>query len=627
MTRWVRALVIVLGAVALGLYSQTGIAAAATIQVNTTADENGTGGNCSIREAVTAANTNAAFGGCPAGSGADTITFSVNGTFLLTLGELLVTDSLTISGNGQSDTILDGNNASRVLHIAETASFEIQDLTIQHGRATTGGGLLVEARGAFGRTGAITGVTVRNNRATGGNGGGASLGDLASPPPDPFGRPCAHVSVSDSLFEENAATAVGGGLHYFTVDVNTIMCSLSGNLGLDPVLITESTIRANTASEGGGIGFTFEGLRQQELTPLFVAILDRTVVTGNTASNRGGGIAGGFDSAGNNNLFVLPRRATVSGNVAGTDGGGIFASALAGINSTISGNTAGSRGGGVALRDIITNAVTIAGNSANSGGGIYLRPTPPPDSRTTSVRSTIIGQNGGGDCGGESFTSRGFNIASDTTCNASLTQGTDQKNINPLLAPLDDYGGPTETHALRTGSPALDNHTCVPGEGTSDTEDQRGISRPQNGLCDVGAFEGRVSDITGGDTLARPAAVPGADSTGQKSNDDEDDKPKETEEQRQQRERTNRSNRSDYATEGNVTAVEPASDGKHLLVTIALTRNETLIVQVACPVGKCPDIRAGDYLEADGYQNGVGDPNSYFVADDVTVRRGGKRVN
>jgi len=60
---------------------------------------------------------------------------------------------------------------------------------------------------------------------------------------------------------------------------------------------------------------------------------------------------------------------------------------------------------------------------------------------------------------------------------------------------------------------------------------------------------------------------------------------------------------------------------------VALTRNETQVVQVPCDHGVCPDIRVGNYLEADGYQNGVGDPNNYFVAaDGVTVWRGGKKV-
>ena len=72
-------------ALAAGALGYPHAAQAATITVNTTADEFNTGPGCSLREAIRAANTDAAFGGCPAGSGADTITFCVNGTFLITI--------------------------------------------------------------------------------------------------------------------------------------------------------------------------------------------------------------------------------------------------------------------------------------------------------------------------------------------------------------------------------------------------------------------------------------------------------------------------------------------------------------------------------------------------------------
>jgi hypothetical protein len=115
------------------------------------------------------------------------------------------------------------------------------------------------------------------------------------------------------------------------------------------------------------------------------------------------------------------------------------------------------------------------------------------------------------------------------------------------------------------------------------------------------------------------------------NDDDEDEEPKETEEQRQQRERTNTGHRGDVTIEGNVIAVMPAPEINSLLVTIALTRNETQVVQVPCSGSgretQCPDIRVGDYLQADGYQNGVGDPNTYFVASDgMEVTRNGRRV-
>ena len=129
----------------------------------------------------------------------------------------------------------------------------------------------------------------------------------------------------------------------------------------------------------------------------------------------------------------------------------------------------------------------------------------------------------------------------------------------------------------------------------------------------------------------------GIDASGQPPQDDTDPSRKgtreskdvkETETERQQRERTNRGGKDDVHTEGQVVAVDKAPDGKSLLVTVVLVREERLVVQVPCfGDGTCYDIQVGDYLEADGYQNGVGDPNSYFVASDgVTVRRNGKQV-
>lgn len=109
-----------------------------------------------------------------------------------------------------------------------------------------------------------------------------------------------------------------------------------------------------------------------------------------------------------------------------------------------------------------------------------------------------------------------------------------------------------------------------------------------------------------------------------------DDKPdKLTQEQRQQRERTNASNLDEYRTEGNVSGVEQTPDGKLLLVTIALIRDEKLVVQVPCMNGSngstCPDVRVGDYLEAEGWQGGK-EEQGRFIAEDITVRRNGRRV-
>jgi hypothetical protein len=93
------------------------------------------------------------------------------------------------------------------------------------------------------------------------------------------------------------------------------------------------------------------------------------------------------------------------------------------------------------------------------------------------------------------------------TCN--FDQPSDQPNTNPLLGTLADNGGPTETHALLAGSPAIDagdNSTCAAGPVSG--MDQRGILRPQGLVCDVGAFEVEQppTAVTLGDLQAQPSA-------------------------------------------------------------------------------------------------------------------------
>lgn len=87
------------------------------------------------------------------------------------------------------------------------------------------------------------------------------------------------------------------------------------------------------------------------------------------------------------------------------------------------------------------------------------------------------------------FSSRGYNLIGDTGGSAGWGSS-DLLNSNPLLGPLRNNGGPTNTHALRTGSPAID---AIPrptnGWGTDIATDQRAPKRPQGGDCEAGGFE------------------------------------------------------------------------------------------------------------------------------------------
>jgi hypothetical protein len=265
-----------------------------------------------------------------------------------------------------------------------------------------------------------------------------------------------------------------------------------------------------------------------------------TVTGGSTHDGDGGGIL--------NRGTLTINNSTISGNTAnnycgrypcGIYGGGIYnAGTLTINNSTISGNTANSYGcqdvltmcfafgGGIANHGGIVkiNNSTISGNTAiahclgggkcfNHGGGIYT------DS-ASSVSSTTIGRNGSGggifnnpvyagtvkfqntivanqsgNCNG-TLISKGHNLSSDNTCNFSGPG--DLNNTDPQLGPLQYNGGPTQTMALPSGSPAIDAgnpNGCTDNRGHLLTTDQRGMPRPDpedTSGCDIGAFESQT---------------------------------------------------------------------------------------------------------------------------------------
>ncbi len=111
------------------------IARAATISVNTTTDEYNSDGDCSLREAIVAANTDAAVDACPTGSGADTIVIPA-GTYILSLipggsddatsGDLNITDDLTLSGSGPNVTTIDANGIDRVIRVENSSTYRFR---------------------------------------------------------------------------------------------------------------------------------------------------------------------------------------------------------------------------------------------------------------------------------------------------------------------------------------------------------------------------------------------------------------------------------------------------------------------------------------------------------------------
>ena len=222
---------------------------------------------------------------------------------------------------------------------------------------------------------------------------------------------------------------------------------------------------------------------------------------------------------------------TVSGNSTGleSDGGGIYNDYTGNvtlINSTVSGNEADNKGGGIYNSDGTLTLInsTVSNNEARSYGGIanevYFK-----DAGVFMI-NTIVAQNTateGPDCGFYGpLTSQGYNlIGNGRDCDFIAASGdlvgTDESPIDPLLGPLQDNGGPTETHTLLEGSPAIDAipvADCNDNLGEPVTTDQRGFARPQGTACDIGSFEleGVIEEATRFDVqLNGDGVVPAVD--------------------------------------------------------------------------------------------------------------------
>jgi CSLREA domain-containing protein len=405
--------------------------AAGPILVTTTADEYGANpGACSLREAIDAANTNAAFGGCAAGSpGADTITFGVNGTFRLTIagrdddsnatGDLDIAEDLTITGNGSSQTIIDGNGIDEILDTYASGSstpitLNISGVTIQNGDSNGGsfdgpGGLYID----YDDTVHITASRFANNTAEINAGAIDNRGTL---------------TIVDSEFTGNHSTNQGGA-------ITTV----------GPTTITGSTFSGNQGQFGGAIWANVASGQQ-------VSIANSTVSGNSTlAGGKGGGV---YANSGNDGTIAL-------------------------INVTIAGNTASGDGGGI----------------ANDGPGPF------------NIGSTLIGNNSasgtGPDCaaasGAAALDALGNNLIEQPAgCVIGGTTTGDITGIDPNLGPLANNGGPTLTHALLIGSPAIDGGPATCAAAPVNGVDQRGQPRPGGAKCDIGAYE--FSDTVPPDT-------------------------------------------------------------------------------------------------------------------------------
>jgi hypothetical protein len=281
----------------------------------------------------------------------------------------------------------------------------------------------------------------------------------------------AKVSLRN-LTIRNGFANTGGGL------------SNSGTLTISNSVVSGNVAKGLIAGGAGG-GIANFGT----LTLNFSAVSGNTAEGQDIHTGRGGGIANW------GKLTISQSTLTSNESVsAGGSGGGIYNyGSILIVNSTLSGNGAGGQsGGGIfdnPIGKITISNSTLANNSAGSGGGIF-------GTATTTLQNSIVANNSGGNCGG-TLTSNGYNLSSDGSC--SFNGPGDMNNTDPLLGPLQNNGGPTQTMALLPGSLAIDAGNpsgCTDGQGHLLKTDQRGQPRPDKedtGGCDMGAYE-RQSD-------------------------------------------------------------------------------------------------------------------------------------
>ena len=473
---------------------------ATTITVTNTNDS----GPGSLRQALADANDG------------DTIDFdpSLNGqTITLTSAELAINKSVMISGPGAPflTISISGIQFTRIFHVMPGQSVTIDGLKI--GETFAGdctGGILNDHASLT-----VSNCIVEQNCARK-NGGGID---------NDAGNGTATLTVVNSSVSFNwlVPYGQGGGIHNNNGTLMIISSDIAGNTATSKgepdgsigggiysaggtLEITNSTVSGNHVNVGGGGIYgsgtiTNSTISGNSATPFNasagvgggvwtqgVLTLSGCTVSDNTAELEGGGIL--------NFGTLTVTNCTISGNMAqgkhtrSPHGGGVEnysdSASLEICNSTITNNVAGGGGGGIYNRgghSTITYS-TLSDNNGVNGGAIENR-------ATLEIKSNVLNA---GDFGpnifseGGTVTSHGYNVCSDDG-GGFLNGPDDQINTDPVLGPLQNNGGPTYTHALLPGSPAID--AGDPKFTPPPCCDQRGSGfwRVRNGRIDVGAFE------------------------------------------------------------------------------------------------------------------------------------------
>lgn len=318
-------------------------------------------------------------------------------------------------------------------------------------------------------------VTIRYGRNSSDGNGGGIAGYLGS----------GSLQVVNCVIAENTAFALGSG--------RGAGIYLEGKSGAS-IEIKKSKILSNNVDGFGGGAFINSGGS---------VLISESTIAENTANSGGGG----FSNYGSG-VFTF-EKSTISGNRAyDKRGGGLALYTQTDLNNvTISGNQATQYGGGVFVdtaNSVTFKNSTITGNDTH---GAYLNNS----NSNVTMHNTIVAGNSGGSIFGNANlqASSSYNLFG-TGSSGGLTNGVNGNQVgvtDPKLGPLADNGGLTQTHALLTGSPAIDAGDASVISGIS--TDQRGLPRLADSASDpddtptpdIGAFEAHptiadISDVT-----------------------------------------------------------------------------------------------------------------------------------
>lgn len=475
-----------------------------------------------LRDAISAANNNvAAFPGGPVGDSlfTDSIRFQAGlaGTITLTQGELSVRSRMSISGPGAGVvTVANDMFSARIFNVSNSMTsivlVTIRDLTIKGGAASLGGGIINR------ESLRVENCIIIGNTAT--MGGGIYNADTGA------------LTVVGGSIEAN----FGSGSALYNVGQATLSnSSVRDNFGNETGVVTNASSATltieNSSIDGNHPNALCGGIHNNGA----LTVRDTTI----TNNKSQGGFVGGVynDAGGTANLL----NCTISGNSESAVGGVLNSGTMTLQNCTTSGNTGFSLAGGVSNSGTMRLAnCTISGNQGGGTGGVYND----NDANLLTIENCTITQNRGVNIGGldhesvadatlhntivvDNFKGTGstrsdlfvvfplnslssFNLVGVVTGGGGgvgIVNGSNGNQVgvtNPLLGPLADNGGATQTHALLAGSPGIDHGSngAVPPDtldqdedGVTTTEqipfDQRGagFARIMGSTVDIGAFE------------------------------------------------------------------------------------------------------------------------------------------